>query len=252
MKGLEGKIAIVTGGGKGIGRAIAERFMEEKLAGIGILEWDYELAQNTAKELDPTGEIVIPVKCNIADRDNVAEAVKEVADKFGRIDILVNNAGITKDKIFHKMEDKMWDDVIAVNLTGAYNMCKAVFGYMREQESGAIVNISSTSAWGNVGQANYCATKAGLLGLTKTLAMEGGRKGIRVNTVCPAHVMTDMLRTVPEEKRQHWLDNYIALHRFGEPSEIASVVAFLSSDEASWVTGQEIVAGGTLFTVTGV
>ena len=181
MRDLSGKYCIVTGAGKGIGKAIAKRFLMENAAGVAILEWDLELAKATALELDPTGEKVIAVKCNVADSDMVKAAVDETVAKFGRIDVLINNAGVTRDRIFHKMTDEEWYTVININLNGVYNLCKFVVPMMREQESGAIVNISSTSLQDNPGQANYAATKAALLGFTRTLGKELGRKNVRVN-----------------------------------------------------------------------
>lgn len=243
MKNLEGKYCIVTGAGKGIGKAIAKRFLEEQAAGVAILEWDLALAEQTAKELDPTGKKVIAVKCNVADSDMVKSAIDAVVAAFGRIDVLVNNAGVTRDRIFHKMTDDEWYTVININLNGVYNTCKFVVPMMREQESGAIVNISSTSLMGNPGQANYSATKAALQGFTRTMAKELARKNVRMNCVAPGYIDTEMMRAVGEEK----LSRSIAGHpsqRLGDPSEIASVCAFLCTEDASWVTGQTIVASG--------
>lgn len=243
MKNLAGKYAIVTGAGKGIGAAIAKRFVEEEIAGLAILEWDLPLAEKTAKELDPTGKKVIAVKCDVSNSEQAKEAVDAVMAAFGRIDILVNNAGITRDRIFHKMTDAEWHAVINVNLNGVYNMCRNVVPMMREQQSGAIVNISSTSLLGNPGQANYAATKAALQGFSRTLAKELGPKNVRVNTLAPGFVDTDMMRAIPEEQMKYALTIH-PMHRMGKPEEIASVVAFLCSDDASWVTGQTVVASG--------
>ena len=244
MRGLEGKYAIVTGGGKGIGYEIAKRFCEENLAGIAILDYDYDLVKSTALELDPSGKKVIAVKCDISDRDMVKNAVDEVISAFGKVDILINNAGITMDRMFHKMEDASWDRVLSVNLTGTYNMCKQVFPLMREQKSGAVVNMASAVAYGNIGQANYAASKAGLLGFTKTLAKEGGKFGIRANAVLPAYIATDMYKTVPDDIRERGIQNYVFLKRMGKPEEVASAVAFLASDESSYITGQDLILSG--------
>jgi len=243
MKNLEGKYCIVTGAGKGIGKAIAKRFLEEQAAGVAILEWNLELAQATAKELDPSGEKVIAIKCNVADSQQVKEAVDQVVAAFGRVDVLINNAGITRDRIFHKMTDEEWYAVMDVNLNGVYNTCKYVVPLMRNQESGAIVNISSTSAMGNPGQANYAATKAALQGLTRTLGMELGRKNVRVNCVAPGHIDTEMMRAVGEEKLEA-AKARLPMQRLGQPEEIASVVAFLCTEDSSWVTGQTIFVSG--------
>ena len=243
MKNLAGKYAIVTGAGKGIGAAIAKRFLEEEAAGVAILEWDLALAEKTAKELDPTGKKVIAIKCDVANSDQVKEAVDATVAAFGRVDILINNAGITRDRIFHKMTDDEWHAVINVNLNGVYNMCKYIVPMMRAQESGAIVNISSTSLQGNPGQANYAATKAGLQGFTRTLAKELGPKNVRVNALAPGFIRTDMMLAIPEEKMKATLADH-PMKRMGEPEEIASVVAFLCTEDASWMTGQTVVVSG--------
>ena len=243
MKNLEGKFCIVTGAGKGIGKAIAKRFLDERAAGVAILEWNLELAEATAKELDPAGERVIAVKCNVADSQQVKEAIDQVVAAFGRIDVLVNNAGITRDRIFHKMTDDEWHAVIDVNLNGVYNTCKYVVPMMRDQMSGSIINLSSTSLMGNPGQANYAATKAALQGFTRTVAKEVIRKNVRMNCVAPAYVDTEMMRAIGEELLTKALENTPA-QRMCAPEEIASVVAFLATDDASWVTGQTIYASG--------
>ena len=243
MKNLAGKYCVVTGAGKGIGKAIAERFIEEDAAGVAILEWDVALGEATAKELDPTGKKVIAIKCNVADSEQVKEAIEAVIAAFGRIDVLVNNAGITRDRIFHKMTDDEWYAVIDVNLNGVYNTCKYVVPMMRQQESGSIINISSTSLMGNPGQANYAATKAALQGFTRTLGKELARKNVRMNCVAPAYVDTEMMRAIGEELLAARVKGLPA-QRLAQPSEIASVVAFLATDDASWVTGQTIFASG--------
>lgn len=248
MKNLADKYAIVTGAGKGIGASIAKRFLEENAAGVAILEWDLELAEKTAKELDPTGKKVIAVKCDVSNSDQVKEAVDAVIAAFGRVDILVNNAGITRDRIFHKMTDAEWNAVINVNLNGVYNLCKFVVPMMREQQSGSIINIASTSLMGNAGQANYAATKAALQGFTRTLALELGPKNVRINCVAPGHIRTDMMLAVGESKLQEAINTRIPMRRLGEPEEIASVVAFLATEDSSWVTGQTLfVCGGSRF-----
>ena len=243
MRNLEGKFCIVTGAGKGIGKAIVKRFLAEEAAGVAILEWDLELAKATAKELDPSGEKVLAVKCNVADSDMVKEAVDQVMAKWGRVDVLINNAGITRDRIFHKMSDDDWYSVININLNGLYNLCKFVVPIMREQESGAIVNMSSTSLLGNPGQANYSATKAAIQGFTRTMAKELGRKNIRMNCIAPAYIDTEMMRAVGEEKIAGIIRS-VPLQRLGDPDEIATLTAFLCTDDASWVSGQTIFASG--------
>ena len=243
MRNLAGKYCIVTGAGKGIGKAIAKRFLEEEAAGVAILEYDLAAAEATAKELDPTGEKVLAVRCNVADSDMVKEAVEKVVATFGRVDVLINNAGITRDKIFHKMTDDDWYAVVNVNLNGVYNLCKYVIPLMREQESGSIVNISSTSLMGNPGQANYAATKAALQGFTRTMAKELGRKNVRMNCIAPGYIDTDMMRAVGEEILGRMIKG-IPAQRLGDPDEIATIAAFLSTDDSSWVSGQTIFASG--------
>ena len=243
MKNLAGKYCIVTGAGKGIGKAIAQRFVEEQAAGVAILEWDVELAKATAAELDPTGKKVIAIRCNVADSDAVKTAIDQVVAAFGRVDVLVNNAGITRDRIFHKMTDDEWHAVVDVNLHGVYNTCKFVVPMMREQESGSIINISSTSLMGNPGQANYAATKAALQGFTRTLGKELARKNVRMNCVAPAYIDTDMMRAIGEELLATRIKATPA-QRLGSPDELAAVVTFLATDDASWVTGQTIFASG--------
>ena len=243
MKNLEGKYAIVTGAGKGIGAAIAKRFLEENAAGVAILEWDVALAEETAKALDPTGKKVIAVKCDVSNSDQAKEAIDTVIAAFGRIDILINNAGIIRDRMFHKMTDAEWHAVINVNLNGVYNMCKYVIPMMREQESGSIVNIASTSLMGNPGQANYAATKAALQGFSRTLAKENGTKNVRINVIAPGHILTDMMKSIGEEKLAQAAAS-LPMRRLGQPEEIASVAAFLCTEDASWVTGQTIFVSG--------
>ena len=243
MRNLEGKYCIVTGAGKGIGKAIVKRFLEEQAAGVAILEWDLALAEATAKELDPTGKRVIAIQCNVADSQVVKAAIEQVVAAFGRVDVLINNAGVTRDKIFHKMEDDDWNTVINVNLNGVYNLCKYVVPLMREQESGSIVNISSTSLMGNPGQANYAASKAALQGFTRTMAKELGRKNVRMNCIAPGYIDTDMMRAVGEEILGRMVKG-IPAQRLGDPDEIATIAAFLSTDDSSWVSGQTIFASG--------
>lgn len=243
MSTLNGKYAVVTGAGRGIGEAIVKRFLDDGVAGVAMLDYAYDVVAETAKKLDPSGERAIAVACDVSNPDQVHAAVDEVVKAFGRIDILVNNAGITRDAIFHKMVRSDWDAVLNVNLNGPYNMCREIVPMMRAQEYGRIVNISSVSANGSVGQANYAASKAGLIGFTKTLAREGGPKNIIVNAIAPGYIETDMLRAVPAERRATYT-NIVPLRRLGDPSEIASIVSFLSSDDTSFMTGQCLTVSG--------
>lgn len=245
MGKLTGRYAIVTGAAKGIGRAIAERFLEDDVAGIALFDMDAEQVAATAKELDPTGEKVMALQCNVANQENVNQAVQAVTEKFGRVDILVNNAGITRDAMFHKMTDAQARMVMDVNFFGTFYCCQAVIGGMREREYGKIINVSSTSAFGNIGQTNYSASKAAIDGFTRTLALESARKNITVNSIAPGMIDTDILKTIPEDIMQMKIKS-VPANRVGQPSEIASVASFLASDDSSWVTGNCILACGGL------
>ncbi|MDN4608158.1 3-oxoacyl-ACP reductase FabG [Sporosarcina highlanderae] len=247
MGKLKGKYAIITGGGRGIGESIVHRFLDDGIAGIAVLEYDQNLTEEMVSRLGERGSKVVSIQCDVSNDKDVENAVAHAMEQFGTVDILVNNAGITRDSMFHKMTDDAWDAVINVNLKGAYYLCKHVVPIMRKNESGKIVNISSISAFGNVGQANYAASKAGLIGFSKTLAKEGGPKNINVNCVAPGYIETDMYRAVPE----HIIEEHIKgtpLRRLGKPHEIASVVSFLSSDDASFLSGQCISVSGAATT----
>lgn len=247
MGKLEGKYAIITGGGKGIGESIVKRFLEDGIAGIAVLEYDLNLAKEMISRLDTSDAEVLAIQCDVSHDNQVEKAVSQAMKHFGTVDILVNNAGITQDSMFHKMTDEAWDAVINVNLKGAYYLCKHVVPIMRKNAFGKIVNISSISAFGNVGQANYAASKAGLIGFSKTLAKEGGPKNINVNCVAPGYIETDMYKTVPTEIIEEHIKN-TPLRRLGKPHEIASVVSFLSSDDASFLSGQCITVSGAATT----
>jgi NAD(P)-dependent dehydrogenase (short-subunit alcohol dehydrogenase family) len=242
MGKLDGRYTVVTGGGKGIGQKIVERFAAEGAAGIAILDYDLESAQKTAESLNYGGKVVV-IHCDVSDAVKVADAFKQVYEAFGRVDVLINNAGITRDAMLHKMSIEQWDSVIDANLKSAFLCLQQVVAGMREQEYGKIVNISSTSAFGNVGQTNYSASKAGMLGLTATAAKELGRKNITVNAVLPGFIETDMLKAVPEPTRAMWR-TVIPMGRFGEPEELANVVLFFSCDESSFVSGSSITCAG--------
>jgi len=245
MGNLTGKFAVVTGAGKGIGYAIAKRFLEDNVAGVALFDMDYELVSASAQELDPTGQRVMAVKCDVSNQENVNEAFGQVFERFGKVDILVNNAGITRDAMFHKMTVDQAKKVMDVHFYGTFYCCQAVIPGMREREYGKIVNVSSTSAFGNIGQANYSAAKAAIDGFTRTLALESARKNITVNSIAPGMVNTDILKTIPENIMQQKI-NATPAQRLGEPSEIASVASFLASDDSSWVTGNCILACGGL------
>ena len=244
MPALRGKTAIVTGGARGIGAAIVKRFVAEGAAAVVIFDYDEQVAQTTASAI---GENVYALKCDVSSSESVGACVAQAMEKLGRIDILVNNAGITKDAMFHKMSDEQWHQVLDVNLDGTYNCCKYVVPIMREQKYGKIVNLSSSSADGNVGQANYSASKAAIEGFTKTLCKELASKNITVNAIAPANIATEMLATIPDHIKA--MAMYISpIHRYGMPEELASVALFLASDNSSYVNGAVIPVNGGMFT----
>lgn len=241
---LENKVAIITGGGRGIGRAIAATFLNYG-AKVVILDKvfpdDFESFANEqrSKGLTMSSKIL-----DITDFGETAKIFEEIAKEQGRIDILINNAGITRDKLLLRMSEDDWDLVIKVNLKGAFNATKAVIRTMAGQKYGKIVNISSVVGLiGNAGQANYSASKAGMLGLTKSTAKEFGSRNINVNAIAPGFVETEMTHVLTEEQRKAFLD-VIPMKRGCKPEEIAEVAAFLSSDMAGYITGQVITVDG--------
>ncbi|MCM3113771.1 3-oxoacyl-ACP reductase FabG [Neobacillus sp. MER 74] len=242
MIDLTGKSAIVTGSGRGIGKGIATK-LAELGASVTICDISEEIASETAKELSQKGLDVDFYTLNVADTEEAQGFIATVIEKRGKLDILVNNAGINRDGVLHKMERKQWDDVISVNLTGTFNMMQPASIHMREQKSGRIINIASASWLGNFGQANYAASKAGVVGLTKTAARELGKYDVTVNAICPGFIDTDMTRGVPE-KVWDIMVSKIAMGRAGKPEDVANTIAFLASDAASYITGEVINVGG--------
>lgn len=243
MYDFSNKYVVVTGAGKGIGKVIANRFLEEGAAGVALLDYDSALVKATALELDPTGKRAMPVTCDVSKEDSVQAAFAAIFERFGRVDILINNAGITRDAIFHKMTPAQMHQVMDVNFFGTYNCIYQVVPGMRERNYGKIVNISSTSSFGNPGQANYSASKAAMEGMTRTLAMELGRKNIQINCVLPGYIDTEMMRAIPADMLENAINN-TPLRRLGDPREVAALVAYLASDEASYVSGTCIVCSG--------
>jgi 3-oxoacyl-[acyl-carrier protein] reductase len=233
MGDLSGKYAVVTGGAKGIGRKIAERFLKDNCAGIAIMDYDRETAEKTAADF---GDRVFAIHCDVGSKEMVEKAFKTAYEKFSRIDILVNNAGLTRDAMLHKMSLEQWNTVITADLSGVFVCMQQVVNAMREQGYGKIVNVSSVSAYGNAGQVNYSAAKAGILGLTATAAKELARKNITVNAITPGFIDTDIIKTVPPGILEQMIRDS-PMQRLGRPEEVADVIAFLSGDESSFVTG---------------
>ncbi|ALS22601.1 MULTISPECIES: 3-oxoacyl-ACP reductase FabG [Paenibacillus] len=242
MIDLTGKSAIVTGSGRGIGRAIAVK-LAELGAAVTICDISEEIASATVSELRQRGLEADYFVLDVADADAARALIEKTAEKRGKLDILVNNAGINRDAMLHKMERKQWDEVIAVNLTGTYNTMQPASIQMREQKSGRIINISSSSWMGNIGQANYAASKAGVIGLTKTASRELAKYNVTVNAICPGFIDTDMTRGVPD-KVWDLMISKIPMGRAGAPEDVANLIAFLASDTASYITGEVINIGG--------
>ncbi|MFA5325410.1 MAG: 3-oxoacyl-[acyl-carrier-protein] reductase [Bacteroidales bacterium] len=241
---LEGKVALITGAAKGIGKAVALKFAFE---GANIAFTDLVIDENvlqTKKELEVFGVKVIAIASNAASFDDSHIVVNQIIDKFGKIDILVNNAGITKDGLMLKMTEQQWDAVLNVNLKSAFNFVHAVTPVMMKQRSGSIINMSSiVGVRGNASQCNYSASKAGMIGLAKSIAQELGSRGVRANVVAPGFIITDMTMQLPAELIKQW-ESKIPLRRGGKPEEIAKVCTFLASDLSSYVTGQVILVDG--------
>ena len=245
MKLLEGKTAVVTGAARGIGKAIAMRFAQE---GANIAFTDLSIDENvkaTEQEIAALGVKVKGYASNAASFDDTHKVVEQIKEDFGVIDILVNNAGITRDGLMMRMDEKQWDMVINVNLKSAFNFTHALTPIMMRQKSGSIINMSSVvGVSGNAGQANYSASKAGMIGLTKSMAKEIGSRNIRVNAIAPGFIITDMTGALSEEVRKQWAQQ-IPLRRGGTPEDVANTALYLASDLSSYVSGQVInVCGG--------
>lgn len=245
MELLKGKVALITGAARGIGKAIALRFAQE---GCDIAFTDLvinELAEQTKAEIEAFDVKVKAYASDASNYEDTQNVVKQVADDFGHIDILVNNAGITKDTALKRMTEEQWDAVINVNLKSVFNFTKAIQPIMWRQGAGSVINMSSVvGLGGNVNQCNYAASKAGIIGFTKSAAKEMGVRNIRHNAIAPGFILTEMTKNLPEEMLKQWESN-IPLHRGGTPEDIANVAVFLASDLSSYVTGQVIhVCGG--------
>lgn len=243
---LDGKVALITGAAKGIGKAIALKFASE---GADVAFTDLvinEAAEETIKELEAFGHKVKGYASNAADFTQTQEVVAQIMAEFGHIDILVNNAGITKDGLMLRMSEAQWDAVINVNLKSAFNFIHALTPIMARQRGGSIINMSSVvGVSGNAGQCNYSASKAGLIGLAKSIAKEMGPRGIRANCIAPGFIISDMTSALSEEVREQWVKT-IPLRRGGTPEDVAKVALFLASDLSSYVSGQVIHVCGAM------
>lgn len=239
---FEGKTVIVTGSGRGIGRIIAEKFASLK-ARVVISDLDQAQVDQVASEI---GGETIGIKANVTDAGDIESLFGKTREKFGQIDIVVNNAGITRDTLMIRMDEKDWDMVLDINLKGSFLVTKTAAKIMMKQRHGRIVNISSiVGINGNAGQANYSASKAGIIGLTKSAAKELAARGITVNAVAPGFIATDMTDVLPEQAKSAFLERTL-IKRPGTPEDVASAVLFLASDEASYITGQVLAVDGGL------
>ncbi|MCL2865458.1 MAG: 3-oxoacyl-ACP reductase FabG [Lachnospiraceae bacterium] len=243
---LKDKIAIVTGAGRGLGKGIAK-----KLAGDGakvvIADLSLEDAEKTAKEIMEKGQVAKAFAVNVSESNEVQTLFADVVEAFGTVDIVVNNAGINRDGMLHKMTYDNWDMVLKINLNGTFYCTQEAMKIMREKNYGRIINISSGSWLGNLGQANYAASKAGVVGLTKTAAREGARKGITCNVICPGFIETDMtlqLKEIKDGAPWNSMMDRIPMGYAGKPEDVGNMVAFLASDEASYITAEVINVGG--------
>lgn len=244
MKLLEGKVALITGAARGIGKAIALKFASE---GCDIAFTDLVIDENGKKTEEEIAAFGVKAKgyaSNAADFEACHNVVAEVVKDFGRLDILVNNAGITKDGLMMRMSEAQWDAVIGVNLKSAFNFVHAVTPVMMRQRTGSIINMASVvGVHGNAGQANYSASKAGMIGLAKSVAQELGSRGIRANAIAPGFIITDMTAKLPDEIKEEWCKK-IPLRRGGTPEDVANIATFLASDMSSYVSGQIIQVDG--------
>lgn len=243
MKSLEGKVAIVTGGSSGLGKATLQKFADQ---GAIVVNWDVNEERGKLLEVEFTqnGHTAAFMTVDTSNADAVRDAAFQVIAKFGKIDILVNNAGITRDATLLKMTDDQWQQVININLTGVYNCTRAVAPYMVEKGFGRIISISSVvGLYGNFGQTNYAAAKAGVIGMTQTWAKELGRKGVTANAVAPGFIHTEILDAMPAEVLDK-MKAKVPVQRLGKPEEIAAVNAFLASDDAAYINGAVISVDG--------
>ena len=241
---FEGKAAIVTGASRGIGRAIALNLGKNGANVVVNYSGSKEKAEAVVEEIKSFGQEAIAVQANVADTDDVKRMVKETIDTFGSLDILVNNAGITRDNLLMRMKEEEFDQVIDTNLKGVFNCTKAVTRQMMKQRAGKIVNLASiVGVSGNPGQVNYVAAKAGVIGMTKSVAKELATRNVHVNAVAPGFISTEMTDELTDEQKQSMYD-MIPLNRLGDPEDVANVVKFLASEESDYMTGQTIHVDG--------
>lgn len=241
---LKGKCAVITGASRGIGKSIAIKFAKEGANIVINYRNNEEEALKVKKELEDLGSKTLVVKADISELKEAENLIKEAKNEFGRVDILVNNAGITKDNLLIRMKEEDFDNVIKINLKGAFNCLKAVTPIMLKQKYGKIVNMSSVvGVIGNPGQVNYCASKAGLIGMTKSLAREIGSRNITVNAIAPGFIDTDMTKVLNEDQKKNILSQ-VPLNRFGSVEDIANVALFLASENSNYITGQVIHVDG--------
>jgi len=246
MSKLKDKVALVTGSAQGIGKAIAVALAKEG-ANVVVSDINIELARQTAKEIEALGVKAMSIKTNVADLADVETGVAEIVKAMSRIDILVNNAGITKDNLLIRMKKEEWDAVIGVNLTGVFNCTKAAAALMMKQRCGKIISIASiVGQMGNFGQANYAATKGGVIAFTKTVAKELASRGVTANAVAPGFIQTAMTDKLSDEVKRKMME-LIPLGRLGTPDDVANAVLFLASPAADYVTGQVIAVNGGMY-----
>jgi len=243
---LAGKVALVTGGAQGIGKAVA-LLLARNGADIVVSDINLEKAEETAKEVQTLGRKALATKVDVATLGDVEKMVEAILVQFGKVDILVNNAGIARDKLILRMTEEDWDAVLNINLKGTFNCTKAVVRHMSKQKSGKIVNIASVvGEMGNAGQGNYAASKAGVIGFTKTIAREFAQRGINVNAIAPGYIKTPMTDALPDKVKEE-LKRLIPLDRLGKPEDVAEAVLFLVSESANYITGQVLNVNGGIY-----
>ena len=243
---LDNKVAVITGAAQGIGKVIT-LFLARKGAAVVLCDINLEMAEKTAREIEDGRGKCLALKSDVSNYEEAEKIIKEAVAQLGSLDILVNNAGITKDNVLLRMKGDQWDQVMAVNLKGTFNFTKAAVRVMMRQKRGSIVNIASiTGQMGNAGQANYSASKAGVIGFTKAVAREYADRGITINAVAPGFIATAMTDAIPEREREE-LINQIPMKKLGTPEDVASAVYFLASDDARYITGQVVGVNGGLY-----